>query len=122
MAILRSRSVGTLVVIDDTTGQHRALRFQALPHHDEAKLVKPAERSQVRARESSSVKHVEVFRVGGVGTSIFGRPRPSARHRRAAHTVKSEEPVIQRRAQRADGPGGGDAGDDAVVTVPVHRA
>jgi hypothetical protein len=27
------------------------------------------------------VKHVEVFRMGGVGTSIIGRPRPLPGHR-----------------------------------------
>ena len=66
---------------------------QALPDHDQAEFVEAAERGQVRARKGSSVKHVEVFRVAGVGTSILGRPRPLHRHRRAGcYTLKSEEP------------------------------
>jgi len=63
------------VVLDDAAGQHRTFQFQALPDHDQAELVEAAERGQAGARESSSVKHVEVFRVAGVGTSILGRPR-----------------------------------------------
>jgi hypothetical protein len=86
------------VVLGDAAGQHRTFRFQSLPDHDEAEFVEAAERSQVGAREGSSVKHVGVFRVGGVGTSIFGRPRPSAHDQRAGrYTLKSEEPVLPRR-------------------------
>ena len=82
------------VVLDYAAGQHRAFRFQALPDHDQAELVEAAERGQAGAREGSSVKHVEVLRVAGVGTSILGRPRPLPRHRRAGHyTLKSEEPL-----------------------------
>jgi predicted nucleotidyltransferase len=42
--------------------------------------------------------HVEVFRVAGVGTAIFERPRPLSRHRRAdpgrvvRYTLNCEEP------------------------------
>ena len=35
-------------------------------------------------RREGSVRHVEVFRMGGVGTSILGRPRPLPGDRRAA--------------------------------------
>ena len=81
------------VVLGDAAGQHRTFRFQALPDHDQAEFVEAAERSQVGAREGSSVKHVEVSRVAGVGTSILGRPRPLQRHGRAGrYTLKSEEP------------------------------
>ena len=40
-----------------------------------------------------SVRHVEVFRVDGVGTSIIGRPRPLPTHRRANpnYTLDCEE-------------------------------
>lgn len=39
--------------------------------------------------------HVEVFQVGGVGTSILGRPRPLPRYRRASprYTLNCEEPL-----------------------------
>jgi len=41
-----------------------------------------AERNQVRAREGR-VRHVAVFQLGGVRTSIIGRPRPLPGRRRA---------------------------------------
>jgi hypothetical protein len=64
-----------------------------LPDDDEAELVQTAERGQVRADEGS-VGHVEVFQMGGVGTSILGRPRPSSPERRATcdYTLNCEEP------------------------------
>ena len=37
------------------------------------------------ARPRGSVRHVEVFRMGSVRTSILGRPRRLPRHRRAGH-------------------------------------
>jgi hypothetical protein len=92
---LAAAAATPLVVLDDAAGQHRTLRLQALPDNDETELVEAAERSQVRTGEGSSVEHVEVFPVGGVGTSIFGRPRPSAHDQRAGrYTLKSEEPLM----------------------------
>ncbi|MGI8592265.1 MAG: hypothetical protein ACR2M5_15015, partial [Nakamurella sp.] len=54
----------------------------------------PGERGQVRGREGS-VSHVEVFQVGGVRTTIIGRPRRLSRQRRADldYTVNCEEPT-----------------------------
>lgn len=51
-------------------------------------------RGQVR-RSEGSVVHVEVFRMGSVGTSIIGGPRPLSRHRRTHHryTLNCEEPL-----------------------------
>jgi hypothetical protein len=68
----------------------------------EAELVKAAERGQVRAGEGS-VKHVEVFRMGGVGTPIIGRPRPLPGHhpRAARYTLNCEEPVWRPRRKSA---------------------
>jgi hypothetical protein len=63
-----------------------------LPHNDEAELVQTAERGQVRAGEGS-VGHVEVFRMGGVGTPILGRPRPSSRDR---HAITRPHPHLRR--------------------------
>ena len=56
-------------------------------------LAEATERGQIRAREGS-VRHVEVFRMDGVRTSIIGRPRPLSRQRRADHlyTLNFEEP------------------------------
>jgi hypothetical protein len=42
-----------LVVVDDPAGQHRAIRFQALPGHQQPELIQAAERGQVRAGEGS---------------------------------------------------------------------
>ena len=62
-------------------------------------LIKPAERAQVSAGEAhdrDSVRHVQVFRMGSVRTSILGRPRHLSRHRRASrlYTLNCEEPPI----------------------------
>ena len=53
-----------------------------LTGHRQAEAIQQTEAIEIRARESS-VEHVEVFRVAGVGTSIIGRPRPLPRDRRA---------------------------------------
>jgi hypothetical protein len=56
-----------LVRLEDSAGQERTVRFEALPSHDETEPVESAERGQVRAGEpgrSDSVRHVEVFQMG----------------------------------------------------------
>jgi len=53
-----------------------------LADHDKAQLVEAGERSHIRGREGN-VRHVEVFQMGSVRTSILGRPRPLPGHRRA---------------------------------------
>jgi len=86
------------VRLDDAACQHRSLRLKTLSGDFQAELVEPAERGQVGACESSagSVRHVEVFRMGSVRTSILGRPRPLSAHRRAetAYTLNCEEPAM----------------------------
>ena len=81
------------VLGNDPTGQQRPIGLEALSGHLQPELVEAAERGQVRAREGS-VRHVEVFQMGGVGTSIFGRPRRLPRDRRAdqRYTLNCEEP------------------------------
>jgi len=66
--------VAPLVRLHDTAGQDRTVRLETLPEDFKAELLETAERGQVRASEGS-VRHVEVFRMGGVGTLIIGRPR-----------------------------------------------
>jgi hypothetical protein len=90
---LTPAATAPLVRFDDPAGKDRTIRFEPLTGDFEAEHVEPAERGQVRASEGS-VKHVEVFRMAGVGTSILGRPRPLPGHRRADHhyTLNCEEP------------------------------
>ena len=45
---------------------------RTLADHDQAEFIQAAECGQVRAAEGS-LRHVEVFQMGGVGTSILGR-------------------------------------------------
>jgi hypothetical protein len=82
--------------LHNPAGQDRPVGLEALPDNLEAELVESAERSQVRAGEArtrGSVRHVEVFQMGGVGTSIFGRPRPLPGHRRADHGQRRHTPA-----------------------------
>jgi hypothetical protein len=76
----------------DTTGEHRTIRLEPLTHYVQPEFLGAAERRQVRTSEGS-VKHVEVFRMGGVRTPIIGRPRRSPRLRRARrYIINPEEP------------------------------
>ena len=79
------------VSVDDLTGQDRPVRLEPLPGHHQAKVVEAAEGRQIGADEGS-VEHVEVFLMGGVGTPILGRPRPSPPHRRADHPLTRRPP------------------------------
>jgi hypothetical protein len=81
-AALTALSAAPLVRVDDPAGQHRTIRLEPLPGDLQAELVETGERGQVRASEGS-VRHVEVFRMGSVRTSILGRPRRLPGHRRA---------------------------------------
>lgn len=64
-----------------STGQDSTLGLQALPRGLEPELVQAAERRQVRGGEGS-VRHVEVFQMASVRTSIIRGPRrlPGQRH------------------------------------------
>jgi len=71
---------------DDPARKDRSVRLEPLPGGFKAELVEPAERGQINAGEArigSSVRHVEVFQMGGVRTSILGRPRRLPSDRRA---------------------------------------
>ena len=90
-------ALGAVIGLQDPARQDRAIGLQTLADHDQAELIQAAERGQVRAAEGS-VRHVEVFQMGGVGTSILGRPQHLPRDRRASHhptsdyTLNCEEP------------------------------
>jgi len=81
-------SAAPLVRPDDSAGEYGTVGLDALAGNDEAELVEAAKGGQIRAGEArprGSVRHVEVFRMGSVRTSILGRPRRLPRHRRAGH-------------------------------------
>jgi len=92
-AALAPTASAPLVGLDDPAGQHSTIGLEALAGDIEAELSEAAERGQVGAREGS-VRHVEVFQMGSVRTSIFGRPRRLPGDRRASplYTVNCEEP------------------------------
>jgi hypothetical protein len=91
------------ISLDDPTRQDRPIGIKSLAGHLQPELVQTGERRQVRGREGS-VRHVEVFQMAGVGTSILGRPRPLPTDRRAdrPYTLICEEPVkVLRRVDSA---------------------
>ncbi len=63
--------------------QHRALSLKALPGDHQPQVIQPAERGDIRGREGSSVRDVEVFLLACVRTPIIERPRPQTPPRRA---------------------------------------
>jgi len=70
----------------DATRQHRPARLESLAGHEQTELVETTEGGQVssvepsiRARAEGNVRHVEVFQMDSVRTSILGRPRPLSR-------------------------------------------
>jgi hypothetical protein len=92
-----------LIGLDHTAGEHGLVWFESLAGHDESELVEATESGQVNAAEPSiwgrrdgSVRHVEVFQVDGVGTSILGRPRHLPRDRRADHLSQELHPQLGR--------------------------
>jgi hypothetical protein len=64
-----------LIRFNDSARENRTVRLEPLPRDFKAELVEAAERGQVRTGEGS-VRHVEVFQMGGIRTSILGRPYP----------------------------------------------
>jgi hypothetical protein len=84
-----------LIGLDDSAREHGAIGLEPLPDRFKAELVETAEHGQVgagEARTRGSVRHVEVFQMGSVRTSILGRPRPLSGHRRAAWSAESPTP------------------------------
>jgi hypothetical protein len=94
-------ALGAVIGLQDPARQDRAIGLQTLADHDQAELIQAAERGQVRAAEGS-VRHVEVFQMGGVGTSILGRPRHLPRDRRASHHPTSDYTLNCEEPQTAD--------------------
>ena len=94
---LSPAAAAPVVRLDNLAREYRSLGFETLAGHDEAELVQAAEGGQIRAGEASTsgnVRHVEVFRMGSVRTSILRRPRPLSRYRRAViYTLNWEEPL-----------------------------
>ena len=86
------------IILSQTAFQNRLVPADLLTGDPQPEGIELAEAIEVRTGESR-LGHVEVFRVEGVGTSIFGRPRLLSvdRHARPAprtcpYTLKREEP------------------------------
>jgi hypothetical protein len=91
-------SLGAVLGVNDPASQDSTVRLEALDHDFEAELIESAELGHVRTGEArpraGSVRHVEVFRMVSVRTSILGRPRRLSRDRHASarYTLICEEP------------------------------
>lgn len=81
------------VVVEDSAFQHGSAFFEVLAGDGESELVDQAETINI-GDGKSRLGHVEVFQMGSVGTSIFGRPRHLSVHRHAngCYTLICEEP------------------------------
>ena len=62
---LAAPAAAPLIRLEDAARQHLPIRLETLPEYDQTELVEAAERRQIRKGEGS-VRHVEVFRLGGV--------------------------------------------------------
>ena len=84
------------VVLEDSAFQDRSAFFEVLAGDGESELVDQAETINI-GDGKSRLGHVEVFQMGSVGTSIFGRPRHLSVHRHAngCYTLICEEPDNQ---------------------------
>ena len=82
----------------DTAGQDRTIRLEPLTNDLQTQLLQPSECGQVRAGEGS-VRHGEVFLMGGVRTPIIGRPRPLPSDRRADQRLAL---LFERREERVE--------------------
>ena len=91
---LTSAVLAPLVWFNDSALEHRSVGFQVLSDGLETELVEAAERGQA-GRIKSRVGHVEVFRMGSVGTSIFRETSTPTRTatRSTDYTLVREEPV-----------------------------
>ena len=83
------------ILINNAARQHCTVWPHALARHLQAQVIQARERAQVRAIKSS-IGHVEVFQMDGVGTPIIGRPRPLPGHdtpnpTHHPYTLKCEE-------------------------------
>ena len=94
---LATATPAPVVVGLDPAGDYRSVRLDSLPDGAQPEPVEAGESRQVRGSEGS-VKHVEVFRMSGVGTFILGGPRPTSRPpapstpQPTSYTLNCEEP------------------------------
>ena len=92
----RSRSGGT-TASGSTTRQASTARSGSSRCPVTSRPSSSSRQNVVRSGQAKegSVRHVEVFQMGGVRTPIIGRPRPLPGHRRAdpRYTLNCEEPV-----------------------------
>ena len=123
---LAAAASAPLIRFHHPAGEHGTARLQQLTGDLQAELIVPTERGQVRAgepRPRGSIRHVEVFQMGSVRTSIIGRPRPlPGPTRRTAHyTLICDEPANSMYEYLGHDRIKFDDGDDSVFQLPVGR-
>ena len=82
-----------VIGLDNPARQDRTLRLHELAGDFQTEAVHTAEGSEIRHGEGS-VRHVEVFQTGCVGTPIIGRPRRLPRDRHADNPHPTPTPSI----------------------------
>lgn len=86
-----------MVGFKNPAGQHHTPGLDELAGDLKTKAIQANESGQIR-RGKGSVRHVEVFQMGGVTTPIIGRPQPLPTHQHTTpsshhhYTLNSEEP------------------------------
>ena len=92
---LTATTAAPLILLDHAASKNSAAWFQVLAGDFQTELLDTSKRGQVRTCEGS-VRHVEVFQMESVRTSIIGRPRPlsAQRHANQHYTLKCEEPHL----------------------------
>ncbi|ERH27029.1 hypothetical protein HMPREF1980_01417 [Actinomyces sp. oral taxon 172 str. F0311] len=84
------------ILTNNAARQHCTVWPNALTRHLQPQAIQTRERAQIGTIKDS-IRHVEVFRMDGVGISIIGRPRPLHNHdtpnpAQHPYILKCEEP------------------------------
>jgi hypothetical protein len=83
---LAATPVAPVIRLNDAARHRRAIGREMLADHLQAEPFQTSERGQIRVGKGS-VRHVGVFQIEGVRTSIIRRPRPLPPDRRATPTT-----------------------------------
>lgn len=100
---LRPATSAPVVIRDDAACDHGPIRLEPLADRTEPEPIEAGERGQIRGSKGS-VKHVEVFQMGGVRTSILREPRPASDPPTPYHGATSATPSNAKSRLSYDGP------------------